>query len=279
MPRKTAAAVKDDTPVPALKAWPADAVKRLPLSEIKEYDKNARLHSDEQVKQIAASMERFGVTAPVLVDEDGVLIYGHGRRRAAELLGYTELPVSIARGWSEEEKKAYRIADNQLSLNSTWDMATLTSEIQGLHSAGFELPLLGFPDLQVAEFISGINSGTLGEINDEEKSALLNLVNVTIADPQHRVETGDHYLLEGKHHLLCVSVVSDWPIWSPLLKNDALFCPYPGVFIPFSTRAKKHDLVMVQPDGYIAGHILDRFIEIRGESAVLKIADNPDKAS
>ena len=117
MPRKAAA-----KPVEApLKSWPADQVERWPLARIKPYPRNARLHSDEQVAQIAASMKKFGVTTPLLVDEDGVLIFGHGRRRAAELLGYKELPVSIARGWTEDEKKGYRIADNQLALTSEWD--------------------------------------------------------------------------------------------------------------------------------------------------------------
>src|SRR5215831_3454141 len=101
----------------ALRPWPADRVERWSLMRIHEHPQNPRLHSDEQIEQIAASMRRFGVTAPVLVDEDGWLIYGHGRYRAAQKLGYAELPVAVARGWSEEEKRAYRIVDNQLALN------------------------------------------------------------------------------------------------------------------------------------------------------------------
>jgi ParB-like chromosome segregation protein Spo0J len=105
-------------------------------------------------------MERFGVTAPVLVDEDGVLIYGHGRLRAAKLLGYTELPVSVARGWSEDEKKAYRLADNQLSLNSEWNMPLLKAEISELSLSGFNLSLTGFQEGQLTEFISGLGAAT-----------------------------------------------------------------------------------------------------------------------
>ena len=252
--------------------WPADAVERWPLEKIKEYDKNARIHSDEQVAQIAASMRRFGVTTPVLVDEDGVLIYGHGRRRAAALLGLKELPVSVARGWTELEKRGYRIADNQLTLIGEWDIPILKAEISDLSSSGFDMPLLGFPDLQLVEFTSGINAGSFGEAEAAEKSKLLNVVSVTIAEPTTRVEIGDHYILENRHHLLCMSVITDWPRWVLLLKEGTLFCPYPGVFIPFSVRAQKHDLVMIQPDPYIAGHILDRFIEVRGPEGVSKEA-------
>src|SRR6202049_5121075 len=141
----------------ALRAWPADRVERWPLGRIKPYSSNPLLHTPEQVAQIAASMKRFGVTAPVLVDEDGVLIYGHGRRLAAVQLGYTELPVSVARGWAEEDKRAYRIADNQLGRTAEWDVPLLTSELKELQLAGYDMPLLGFPDLKLVEFLAGVN--------------------------------------------------------------------------------------------------------------------------
>lgn len=124
--------------------WPADAVERWPLGKIKPYPKNARLHSEEQVDQIVASMRSFGVTAPVLVDEAGVLIYGHGRLRAAEKLGLLSLPVMIAKGWSETEKAAYRIADNKIQLNSSWDIPLLAAEVSMLKLQGFDMPLLAF---------------------------------------------------------------------------------------------------------------------------------------
>jgi len=98
---------------PGHKRWPADTVEHWPIDRIKPYERNARLHSDSQISQIAASMERFGVAAPLLVDEKGIVIYGHGRLRAARQLGYSKLPVHVARGWTKEEKAAYRIADNQ----------------------------------------------------------------------------------------------------------------------------------------------------------------------
>jgi hypothetical protein len=149
-----------------LRAWPADQVVRWKLGWIKPYPANALLHTPEQVAQIAASMKRFGVTAPVLVDEDGVLIYGHGRRLAAMQLGYTELPVSVARGWPEEDKRAYRIADNQLARTAEWDVPVLSAELKELQLVGFDLPLLGFPELKLVEFIAGVNP------NEEEQPPL-----------------------------------------------------------------------------------------------------------
>jgi ParB-like chromosome segregation protein Spo0J len=79
------------------------------------YAANPRLHSQTDVEKIAASIVKWGWTNPVLVDEQGVLIAGHGRVAAAARLGLKSIPVIVARGWSEEEKQAYRLADNELA--------------------------------------------------------------------------------------------------------------------------------------------------------------------
>ena len=80
--------------------------------------------SDAQVAQIAASIREWGWTIPVLVDEDGALIAGHARVLAAQQLGMTDVPVMVARGWSEAQKRAYVLADNKLALNAGWDPET-----------------------------------------------------------------------------------------------------------------------------------------------------------
>ena len=194
-----------------LKSWPADAVERWSLDRIKPYPQNARLHSERQIAQIAASFERFGVTAPILVDEDGLLIYGHGRRAAAELLGYPELPVSIARGWTEAEKKAYRIADNQLGALSEFDMPLLQAEISELSFIGFDMPLLGFDAPQLKQFLAGqggtadpeatpeppkepvVRKGDLWLLGDDGHRLLCG--DATIADDVKRLMNGDTAML------------------------------------------------------------------------------------
>jgi hypothetical protein len=112
--------------------WPADKVERRPLAAISPYSKNARMHSDEQIDQIAASMRQWGWTIPMLVDESGVLIAGHGRYLAAQRLEYPDGPVMIARGWTKKQISAYRIADNKLAENATWDVRLLAAELDGL---------------------------------------------------------------------------------------------------------------------------------------------------
>ena len=95
--------------------WPAERIEYWAIERLIPYASNARLHSEGDIDKLADSLRRWGWTNPVLVDEHGVLIAGHGRVRAAAKLGLTSIPVMVARGWSEEEKRAYRLADNQLA--------------------------------------------------------------------------------------------------------------------------------------------------------------------
>ena len=98
--------------------WPVDKIERKPVSDLLPYARNARTHSDEQVAQIAASIREWGWTMPVLADEDGMIIAGHGRLMAAQKLGIDDVPVMTAVGWSDAQKKAYTLADNKLAENA-----------------------------------------------------------------------------------------------------------------------------------------------------------------
>src|ERR1700682_3760950 len=129
-------------PMPDL--WPADKVERRPIAELIPAARNARTHSEEQVVQIAASIKEWGWTVPVLIDEGGSLIAGHGRVLAARKLGLVDVPVMIATGWSDAKKRAYLIADNKLTLNGEWDLAALKIELAELREADFDIDLTGF---------------------------------------------------------------------------------------------------------------------------------------
>src|SRR5262245_5892947 len=123
--------------------WPAYAVVKKPLSWLKPYERNARTHSDAQIAQLRGSLKRFGWTIPVLAREDGTIIAGHGRVEAAKREGLTECPVIIASGWSEEQCRAYTLADNRIALNSGWDDEILGLELADLSGIGMDLPELG----------------------------------------------------------------------------------------------------------------------------------------
>jgi DNA modification methylase len=139
---------------PASDGWPADKVERRPVAGLIPYARNARTHSEEQVAQIAASIRQWGWTMPVLVDERDEIIAGHGRVLAAQRLGLTTIPVMVARGWTENQKRAYVIADNKLALNAGWDAALLTLELGDLKEAGFDLGLTGFLDGEIKELFA-----------------------------------------------------------------------------------------------------------------------------
>ena len=125
-------------------AWPADQVERRSVAELVPYARNARTHSGEQVDQIAASIREWGWTTPVLIDADGGIIAGHGRVLAAKKLRLADIPVMVARDWSEAQKRAYVLADNKLALNAGWDDALLANELIDLNGLGFDIPLIGF---------------------------------------------------------------------------------------------------------------------------------------
>jgi ParB-like chromosome segregation protein Spo0J len=136
---------------------PADKVEKWKTSKLIPYARNARTHSDEQVGQIAASIREWGWTTPVLVDEQGGIIAGHGRTLAAQKLGMTEVPVMVAKGWSEAKKRAYVLADNKLALNAGWDNEMLALELTEISELGFDLDMIGFRSeeikaLQIPDF-------------------------------------------------------------------------------------------------------------------------------
>lgn len=122
------------------------------IEKIKPYDKNARLHSSEQIKQIMESIKEFGFTNPLIVDSDGNLIAGHGRLEAVKQLNKVdfkdspilELPCVEVNGLSENQKRALVIADNRIAENSTWDFELLKMEIDELANENFDLNILGF---------------------------------------------------------------------------------------------------------------------------------------
>jgi ParB-like chromosome segregation protein Spo0J len=99
----------------------------------------------------------------VLVDENGVVICSHGRIRAAAKLGLSSLPVMVARGWSEEEKRAYRLADNQLTLRGSWDLELLGKELQEIGSGDFDLDLIGFEPDRLERILAGLGSSRLAD--------------------------------------------------------------------------------------------------------------------
>lgn len=117
------------------------------------YDRNARTHSEEQIQQIAASIQEFGFTNPILVDGKDGVIAGHGRLEAARELGLSEVPVVVLDHLTPAQKRAYVLADNQLALNAGWDSSVLQEELAALSLADFDLSLIGFDEKELASLM------------------------------------------------------------------------------------------------------------------------------
>src|ERR1700739_3391226 len=140
--------------------WPADRVELWPIEKLIAYANNPRLHSAADVERIAASILKWGWTNPVLGDEQGVRLAGHGRVAAAAKLGLmVPIPVIVARGWSEEEKQAYRLADNELAARGSWDPDLLGRELRDLKFSGFNLDLIGFEPDRLGAILAGVGGG------------------------------------------------------------------------------------------------------------------------
>jgi DNA modification methylase len=170
--------------------WPADHVIRRDVASLLPYARNARTHSDAQVAQIAASIREWGWTTPVLVDEDGGIIAGHGRILAARKLGIKDVPVMTATGWTAAQKRAYIIADNQLAMNAGWNMDLLSLEMGDLRDEGFNLDLIGFDEKALASLLADQTEG----LTDPDD------VPETPTDPV--TVLGDVWVL-GKHRIIC----------------------------------------------------------------------------
>ena len=188
--KKAERAVEEPQNTTAEQSWPADKVERRTVQSLIPYARNARVHSPQQVDQIAASIREFGWTIPVLVDEEGTIIAGHGRVMAAKKLGIQSVPVMVAAGWSEAQRRAYVLADNKLTLNGEWDDEKLKIELADLQDSDFDVSLIGFSDEELAKILI---AGTPGNTDPDDAPDA----------PQEPVsEVGDVWVL-GRHRLVC----------------------------------------------------------------------------
>lgn len=168
-----------------------NAVETWPVDRLKAYERNARKHSAKQVDQLRGSFRKFGQVWPILVREDGTIIAGHGRLEAAKAEGLTEVRVLVARGWSEEQCRAFGILDNKIALNSEWDEALLGLELAELAGLGVGPSELGFDP---KEFASLSPTGAHTGLTDPDAAPEPQAVPVALR--------GDLWRL-GAHRLLC----------------------------------------------------------------------------
>lgn len=161
------------------------------VNDLIPYINNSRTHSEEQINQIVASINEFGFTNPLLIDEKDNIIAGHGRLLASKKLKMEEVPCIVLSGLTEAQKKAYIIADNKMALNAGWNEELLKIELENLKELDFDLELTGF------------NVDELDDIFQFEEEQEIVEDDFDIEPPEEpKAKLGDIYQL-GNHRLMC----------------------------------------------------------------------------
>jgi DNA modification methylase len=163
-----------------------------PISELSPYEKNSRTHSPGQIAQIARSLQEFGWTNPLLIDETGRIVAGHGRLAAAVSLGMEAVPTITLAGLTDAQIRAYVIADNKLAENAGWDLELLRLEVAELKDFGFDLQLLGYEEKELTELLEFVPPN--GGLTDPDE--------VPEVPEEPVTKLGDVWLL-GRHRLMC----------------------------------------------------------------------------
>jgi len=171
-----------------------DLIHHIPPDRLRPWARNARTHSRKQLRQLARSIEEFGFTNPVLIDEKMTILAGHGRVMAARELGLETVPCRLISTMSAAQKRAYVLADNKLALNAGWDEELLAEELGALMAfdIGFDVGITGFSIAEIDNLVEGQAPEEPGDPADD----------VVPEEAPARCRSGDIWRL-GCHRLIC----------------------------------------------------------------------------
>jgi ParB-like nuclease domain len=171
--------------------------RMVPRDQLKPNPRNARTHSRKQIREIANSIAAFGFTAPIITDESGFILAGHGRFAAAELLGFPEVPVVELHGLTEAKKRALALADHKLADKAGWDRERLAIELPELTDLlvqeGLDLTITGFEPVEVDQIATDF---------EEDASDPADEIDPSWMKAPQVSQSGDLWIL-GRHRLLC----------------------------------------------------------------------------
>jgi DNA modification methylase len=189
-----------------------------PIGRLKANPRNTRVHPPEQIRQLAASLKNFDMLRPIVVDEQGVILAGHGIWLAAQELRLEQVKVIIVDHLSEEQKRAYVIADNQLATNSHWDLERLREEVSELEKKLADVTVIGFSPDELDRILADMAEERLPVDEDDVPEVLTAPISVS----------GDLWEM-GKHQLLCGDSTSVAAIDLLMEGVDAnmAFCDFP----------------------------------------------------
>lgn len=169
-----------------------DKIERIKVADLVPYARNARTHSEEQIELLARSINEFGFINPVLIDNDGGIVAGHGRVMAAKLAGLAQVPCLRVGHLSDAQKRAYVLADNKMALHSGWDKDLLAEELRALKAEGFDLALTAFAEDEFNDltFVPQEAEGDEDDVPAVQATAIAHLGDVWVLG-NHRIMCGD----------------------------------------------------------------------------------------
>ena len=208
-------------------------IKDMPVREVIPYENNPRVHDKKQIELLEKSITEFSFTNPILVDEKGELLAGHGRLLAAKKLGLETIPCIQITHLSSEQKRAYRIADNQLTIRGKWDNDLLGLELKDLSDLEFDLTVTGFEPSEIDLTIESLNP-------DEDDGGVDDIPEAGKDTPVAKL--GDLWQL-GRHFIYCGDATQP-SSYEKLLKNkraDMIFTD-----APYNVSINKHVCALVR---------------------------------
>jgi len=249
----------------------------VPIENLTPMSGNPRKGDVEAVKR---SYEKFGQRKPLVARRLGIsdngfatgtVTAGNHQLEAARALKWKEIAVVFI-DEDENTAKAFSLADNRTHDLGTYDENELNALLKEMEAFDADLfAATGYNSGDIDVILESLNgSKEEASLSQPDRGELLSLLNVAYGEPKTEVYSGDVYEV-GRHLLIIADVMKDWKKYVQYLTDDVLFLPYPGPYIALSFKLDKQKTIMVQPNVYLAGHIIDKYIAVRGADSVKRV--------
>lgn len=249
------------------------------VSELRPNEQNPRSISRQRFDDLVYSLRQdpdMLQVRPIVALPDGRVIMGNMRLRAAIELGWDTIPTSVV-DLDEERAKQWLVRDNVPY--GEWEEDGLAELMYELNQAGSDMRLTGYDADMIKKLLQSVapdeSDPAGGPGTATPTGRMLAIADVTMQEPSHAVERGEVYRV-GPHVLVCAGVYDGWHLWSELLAEGVLFVPYPSPAAPLSSRANHHRLLLVQPDTFVCGHLLDSYATLVAEDQVALVDAGED---
>lgn len=245
----------------------------VPVTELRPNERNPRSISRQRFDDLVYSLREdpdMLQARPIVALPDGRVIMGNMRLRAAIELGWETIPTMVV-DLDETRAAQWLVRDNVPY--GEWEEDGLAELMYELNQAGSDMRLTGYDASMIKKLLQSVapdEADPAGGPGTSETPAgrMLAIADVTMQEPTHAVERGQVWRV-GQHVLVCAGVYDGWPVWSQLLVDGVLLVPYPSPAAPLSSRAHHHRLLLVQPDTFVCGHLLDSYATLADDGVAL----------